>query len=149
MHFRTAPFISLGWAAILAAGFIAAAIARTPTELLVWMVAYLVLIAGAAQVAVGRALRSLPDAPPNLAAGWGQWVLLNLGHAGIIAGTLTRTFSLVAGATVVYWIAALWLGASVRPTTRKPGLLWYRVLIAVLIVAALVGLALSWSRTVH
>lgn len=147
MHSPTAPFIPLGWAAIVAAGVIAAAIAHQPTEAMVWMVAYLVLIAGAAQVAIGRGLHALPDAPPPASASWGQWVLLNLGHAGIIAGTLSAEFPTVAGATVVYWIAGVWLALSVRPAARKPGLVWFRGLITVLLISSLIGLSLSWMRT--
>lgn len=143
MNSPPAPFIPTGWAAIVAAGLVAAAIARAPTHDLVWMVAYLVLVPGAAQVAIGHGLRALPDHPPAPGAAWGQWALLNLGHAGIIAGTLSRSFALVAGATGVYWIAMLWLGLQVRPAARTCGLLWYRALIALLVLAALIGVILA------
>lgn len=143
MNSPTAPFIPTGWAAILAGGLVAAAIAHAPSHELVWMVAYLVLVPGAAQCAIGRGLRCLPERAPNPSLAWGEWVLLNLGHAGIIAGTLSARFTLVAGATVVYWIALLWLGLQVRNAARRPGLLAYRALLVLLALAALVGVTLA------
>ena len=144
MKSPTLPFVALGWAAIVASGLIAAAVARHPAEYLVWMVAYLVLIAGAAQVALGKGLAKLPDQTPSAGMIWGSWILLNMGHAGIISGTLAGTFPLVAAATVLYLIAVVWLGAAVRPGTHKAGLNWYRTLIVVLFVSALIGATLSW-----
>ena len=144
MKSPTLPFIALGWLAIVAAGLIAAAVARQPAEYLVWMVAYLVLITGAAQVALGKGLAKLPDQKPAAGTVWGSWILLNIGHAGIIAGTLAGLFALVAAATVPYLIAVVWLAAAVRPGTHKSGLYWYRALIVVLFVSALIGATLSY-----
>src|SRR6185312_9648817 len=58
------PFLLTALLALLFAGFVAAAIAHAPTRSLVWMVAYLVLVAGVAQGVLGLGQALLPGQPP-------------------------------------------------------------------------------------
>jgi hypothetical protein len=138
-----APFRWLGGAAIIAAGLIAAAIAYHPTEHLVWMVAYLVLVVGVVQYAFGVGQARLSVRALSAGGVWARWVLLNLGHAGVIAGTLADWLALVVAGTVFYILAVAWLGVTVRGPWRDPGRAGYRVLVLVMLASSLTGLALS------
>lgn len=143
MKSASAPFTVLSWLAIVAAGLVGAAIASHPTKYLVWMIAYLVLVVGASQHALGIGLVRFAAQPPQPKSVWSQWVLLNVGHAGVIAGTLAGLFPLVAAATVPYFIAVVWLALDARPKEPKSGLVGYRLMIAVLLVSSLIGATLS------
>ena len=120
----------------------AAAVAHRPTQRLVWMSAYLVLIVGVAQIVFGAGQAWLSEHAPSL--GWvaGEWVVFNLGNAGVIAGTLAGSFGLVMAGTALFavGIALFLLGAR---GTRGGWLLGYRVLLGLIFLSSLVGLALS------
>lgn len=143
MKSASTPFIVLSWLAIVAAGLVGAAIADHPTKYLVWMIAYLVLVVGASQHAIGWGVVRYAAKPPQAKTVWTQWVLLNIGHAGVIAGTLAGLFWLVATATVPYFVAVAWLGLSARPKMPQAGLIWYRVMIVILLVSSIIGSVLS------
>ena len=76
------PFVAVGIAAVIAGGATAAAVAYQPTEHLVWMVAYLVLVVGVMQCAFGAGQAWLAQDPPPGRVTWGQWGVFNLGNAG-------------------------------------------------------------------
>ena len=143
MEFASAPFKVLGALAIIAAGLIAAAIAYHPTKPIVWMVAYLVLVVGIVQYVLGAAQASLSarELPPAMI--WGQWVLLNLGHAGVIAGTLATSLTLLLGGTVLYDLAMIWMGLSVR--NGKSGLvrIGYWLLVLAMLGSSFTGVMLT------
>ena len=100
------PFLLTALAALLIAGFVAAAIAHAPTRPLVWMVAYLVLVAGVAQGVLGLGKVLLPARPPTSRVCIAEWLLFNGGNAGVIAGTLLVSPALVAVGTALF-VAAL------------------------------------------
>jgi hypothetical protein len=96
------PFAWLDAVAIVTGGLVAAAVARRPVPRPVWMSAYLVLIVGAAQIVFGAGQAWLPERAP--APGWvaGEWIIFNLGNAGVIAGTLAASFGGVAAGTALF-----------------------------------------------
>jgi hypothetical protein len=139
----TAPFAALGAAAILAGGATAAAIAHHPTEHLVWMVAYLVLVVGAMQWVFGAGQAWLAVRPPPFGVVWGQWVLFNLGSAGVIGGTLCNRTVIVAAGTLLFVAAIGWFLHGVRHSRRHGWGIAYRVLLALIFLSACVGLGIS------
>ncbi|MGS1116753.1 hypothetical protein [Castellaniella sp. UC4442_H9] len=143
MEFASAPFKVLGALAIIAAGLIAAAIAYHPTKPIVWMVAYLVLVVGVVQYVLGAAQASLSarELPPAMI--WGQWVLLNLGHAGVIAGTLATSLTLLLGGTVLYDLAMIWMGLSVRNGKSGLGRIGYWLLVLAMLGSSFTGVMLT------
>lgn len=143
MSFLSAPFRLLGGAAIIGGGLIAAAIAHRPTQPLVWVAAYLVLVVGVAQYALGAGQTLLSARAASAPTVWGQWALLNVGHAGVMAGTLAGNFGLLAAGTILYGLAVAWLGWRVRGGRQGIWLLGYRALIVGLLASSLAGLALS------
>jgi hypothetical protein len=137
------PFVALGVAAIIAGGLVAAATAHHPAEHPVWASAYLVLIVGVAQTVFGGGQAWLSERPPS--TGWiaAEWVVFNLGNAGVIAGTVFESFRVVLAGTVLFalGIAAFLLGT--RGRMRGGWLAGYRALLGLFFLGSLVGLALS------
>jgi hypothetical protein len=137
------PFVALGIAAIIAGGLVAAAAAHHPAEHPVWASAYLVLIVGVAQIVFGGGQACLSERLPS--TGWigGEWIIFNLGNAGVIAGTVLESFPMVLAGTVAFalGIAAFLLGT--RGPMRGGWLAGYRLLLGLVFLSSMVGLALS------
>src|SRR5664280_1845073 len=89
------PFAAVGAACIVAGGLVAAVSAPAPFEHASWAAAYLVLVVGAAQAAlgVGQALLALRvPSRRNVAVQFTAW---NLGNAAVLTGTLAGITTLV------------------------------------------------------
>lgn len=138
-------FLGTALVALLVAGSAAAAAIHAPTRPVVWMVAYLVLVAGVAQAVLGLGQTLLParlPAPRWLTA---EWALFNLGNLGVIAGTLLTAPALVVLGTALFVAAlvAFLLGA------RGAGAGWllhaFRVVLLATCLGACVGLVLAVS----
>lgn len=138
------PFTVVGVAAIVVAGVVGAALARRHSQQLVWAMAYLNLVVGVGQYALGAGQARLAARLPTRGTVWAQWGLLNIGHAGVIGGTLYRSFACVAVATVPYVVALLWFAWRVRPGRGSAALLGYRALIVLLLLGSLTGAWLMW-----
>lgn len=137
------PFAALGTAAIVAGGAVAAAIAYQPTEHLVWMVAYLVLVVGVMQWIFGAGQAWLAVSVPSARAIWGQWLLFNLGNAGVIGGTLANRTGVVAAASVLFVCALGWFLFGVRRIRQRGWGTAYRVLLIMVLLSAGIGLVIS------
>ena len=143
------PFVVTGVAAVIAGGLVAAAVAHHPAEHPVWMSAYLVLIVGVAQIIFGAGQAWLPERLPSM--GWvaSEWVVFNLGNAGVIVGTMCERFALVptGSALFAFGVALFLLGT--RGGARRGWLIAYRVALGVVFVSSLVGLALAAAGHMH
>lgn len=142
MEFESAPFKILGTIAIIAAGLIAAAVAYQPTKPIIWMVAYLVLVVGVVQYVLGATQATLSTQPLSAATIWGQWILLNLGHAGVIAGTLATSLAMLVAGTFCYDVAMLWMGLTVRNGRPGPARIGYWLLIIAMLASSFTGVML-------
>jgi hypothetical protein len=139
--------VVIGAGAIVAGGLVSAASAGGPSEHSAWAVAYLVLVAGVAQVGLGLGQMWLaPRAPSGLAVllELGCW---NVGNAGVIAGVLLDVTGLVdaGGALLVIALALAVLGARDSRAEGRNRLLLngFRALVVVLLVSIPVGLVLA------
>lgn len=122
-----------------------------------WVAAYLVLVAGVAQCAMGQARARHTGLKPSLLWGWAQVGAWNLGNALVIGGTLASEPPVVDFGSVVL-VAALAIALRVtRPVTAvaaRPAAGWvsswvewvYWVLLLVLAVSIPVGIVLSHLR---
>ncbi|HEX7325085.1 MAG TPA: hypothetical protein VF292_07005 [Rhodanobacteraceae bacterium] len=137
------PFAIVGTGAIVAGGAIAAAVAYHPTEHLIWMVAYLVLVVGVVQWVLGGGEAWLAGRVPGPRTVWGQWVLFNLGNAGVIGGTLDNRTAVVAAGSVVFAVALAWFLYGVRGCRRVRWCVAYRTLLSLMLVSACVGVVIS------
>ncbi|WAL63463.1 hypothetical protein ORV05_20850 [Amycolatopsis cynarae] len=143
---RTAlPFVALGAACVVGGGLTSAATAPMASMHSAWAVAYLVLVAGAAQIALGLGQAFLAPAPPGgrrLGIELAAW---NGGNAAVLTGVLAGVTPLAdaGGAALVLTLALV--AASVRGGGPE---LWrtrrvFLLLVAVLLVSIPVGLVLA------
>lgn len=141
-------FVLVGFIAITAGGLVAAVTGPTGFADGSWVAAYLVLVAGVAQVGlgVGQALLAAV-VPSGRRRGW-QLVVYNVANAAVIGGTLIESVAVVvAGAVMLFAALILFLAAVRRRSGTHPWYLAiYRVLLAILGVSIPVGVALSVLR---
>lgn len=146
------PFLTAGIACIVAGGLLAAATAYVTTQKTAWATAYIVLVGGVAQAALGAAVAWLsPRADQRWA--WISFVGWNLGNAGVLGGQLAGLLILTDAATVVL-VASLIVvlmavrnrhsedGAPIKPP--HPAVLYlFRALVVLLAVTMPIGVALA------
>lgn len=111
-----------------------------------WLAAYLVLVCGVSQCAIGLAQEYLGGRRLSRPAAWTQVACWNVGNAAVVVGTLTATPVIVdlGGLVLLAALCIAW------PTTRAASrrvLAWaYRAVIAVLVISIPVGLVLAAVR---
>ena len=144
------PFVALGGAAIIAGGLLAAVVglpgtatANLPLRHLAWASAYLVLVVGVAQVAFGAGQAWLSARAPK--AGWvaGEWIVFNLGNAGVTVGTLCVWFRMVLAGTLLFAAGIALFLLETQGGARGGWLVGYRALLVLIFLSSLVGLALA------
>jgi len=143
------PFTVLGTGCVVVGGLVAAATSPVPSTHASWAAAYLVLVAGVAQVFLGLGEAVLaPHLPsrPQVVAQAGVW---NAGNAAVLTGTLTGTVALVDLGGALLVIGLVLLARTVRGGIRH-GTGWERwslygfwLLVLVLLVSIPVGLLLA------
>lgn len=138
-------FLAIALLSVLAGGFVSAIAAHAPTRFLMWMVAYLVLVAGVAQAVLGLGQAWLAERVPSRRWRIGEWVLFNAGNAGVIAGTGLACTPLVAVGTGLFVVALAAFLVGVRGAGAGHGwlLFAFRAVLVITCIGACVGLALS------
>jgi hypothetical protein len=144
------PFLVVGSAAVVAGGFVAAVTGPTDFEHGSWLAAFLVLVAGVAQIALGAGQAWLAPQRPSRRVIDAELFGWNVGVAATVIGTLIATPVVTTlGGLVTVVALAVFLGAARRPGT-SPAPAWARVVylagLAVLLVSTPVGLVLAWTR---
>jgi len=141
--------VGLGAGLVVLGGLVAAVTGPLDLAKGSWLAAYLVLVCGAAQVAMGRSpIRSVraPRTGWLLLAGW------NAGNAAVIAGTLiAQPFLVDAGGALLLVVLAVLLVGTLRRSPdgggRHPAIRWtFAALLIVLIVSIPIGLVLAHLR---
>jgi len=139
------PFVALGTACVVAGGLVAAAVATSPSRLGSWAAAYLVLVGGVTQVALGAGAALLASRSPGRRAIAAELAGWNAGNGAVLAGTLLGATWLAETGGVAL-IAALVLAlAGIRGAVKHPAwpLHLYRALIALVLVSIPVGLVIA------
>lgn len=143
----------VGACCVVAGGLVAAVTGPLDLAHGSWCAAYLVLVGGVTQYAMGR-MRSRRSGPGRGAdrLAWAQLVLWNAGNLGVIAGTLAGAPLGVDLGSVLLILA---LAIAFRDTRRGAGgatsgtsaaVVTYRLLLALLLVSIPVGILLSHLR---
>lgn len=141
---------AIGLAAVVAGGLVAAVTDPLDLERGSWVAAYLVLVAGVAQGAMGAARRHHPEREPSRRLGWTQLVAWNAGSLAVVVGTLVGrpllvdAGSVLLGAALIIAFAAARTGPAELPVRR-----WffaYRLVLIVLVVSVPIGMVLSHVR---
>lgn len=146
--------VVLGACGVVLGGVVAAATRPLHLSDGSWVAAYLVLVCGVAQYAMGRAPTLRAAAPSPATRGWAIVVFWNLGNAAVIAGTLIETPAVVdAGAILLAaGLALAWRAVRRRGTsaTRPPGgrpVAWlYQGMLLILLLSLPTGVALAHLR---
>lgn len=134
----------LGASSVVAGGVVAAVTGPLGLDKGSWLAAYLVLVSGVAQFAIGQAPKWLGAR----ASGWSLVVSWNLGNAAVIVGTLAGLALLVDLGALLLVIGLGIAASAVRGARTHGGVLgWaYRALLLVLIVSIPIGVLLSHLR---
>jgi hypothetical protein len=144
---RPGAFSIIGTASVIVGGLVAAV--TSPLQLAhgSWAAAYLVLVNGVAQVALGKAQAALAG-PPSRRTVISELIAWNAGSAAVIGGTLVRLPLIVDVGGVLLVIALVMMIATVRGKTAGPRwALWtYRILLVVVLVSMPIGLVLAHLR---
>jgi len=141
------PFLVVGGACIVAGGLVAAVTGPLHLEHGSWAAAYLVLVGGVAQIALGASQGALAARSPSTVVLATELAAWNLGSALVIGGTLVRIPAIVdiGGAALV-----LALGVMAHTVRGGAGPRWsrwtYRGALAVLLAGIPIGLVLAHLR---
>jgi hypothetical protein len=142
------PMLAAGGVSIIAGGLVAAVTGPTDWDHGSWVAAFLVLVAGVAQLGVGAGQAQLAPVAPTVAFAAAECVSWNAGCVTIVTGTLLSSPVAVSiGSTLL--VAALGMSTfAVRGSCsqRRPFRLPYRVLLLVLLTSTPIGIALAWTR---
>lgn len=143
------PWLVTSGLAVLAGGFAGAAVAHAPTQPLVWMSAYLVLVVGMGQavLGVGQAMLSMQPPPRRLVAT--QWIVFNAANVGVVAGTLLGCVWLVAIGIAGFVLALAMFLHGVRNARHGWQTRLFRAVVAILGIGAMVGMTLSLLRSIR
>jgi hypothetical protein len=140
-------FRIVGSVAIIAGGMVAAVTGPLRLEVGSWAAAYLVLVAGAAQYVMGLAVQHWHRTGSALS--WWWFALWNLGHIGVVSGTVAHSTIVVFVASGILVVA---LALGFLATFRIPGaaqrmlLIGYRILLVLLAISIPVGMVISAIR---
>lgn len=146
--------VVLGACCVVLGGLVAAAAGPLQLSEGSWVAAYLVLVCGVAQYAIGRASTLLAAAPSPAGRGWAMVVLWNLGNAAVIAGTVIDTpavldagAALLAAGLAIAWLAVQRIDTSaVRSRAVRPVGWFYRGMLLILLISLPVGVVLAHLR---
>lgn len=141
-------FVIIGVICIVGGGVVAA-ISR-PTEFGTgpWVAAYLVLVGGVAQIALGAGRALLDSEPPRIASTIIEVVAWNIGVAATIGGTLlaspvlTTIGGLATAAALVGFLTNLHRSPDIARWVTDA----YRVFVAFVLLSVPIGLVLAWMR---
>lgn len=142
-----APFVLLGIAGVIAGGLVSALTATAPTGQIAWLVAYLVLVVGVAQIGLGTGQAWLAARPLGGGLLVTEFLGFTFGNAGVAAGTMLSLPILVdvGGVLLVVSLALFFWG--VRRSVRGGWLRYlYRALVVLLLVSVPIGLVLAQIR---
>jgi len=140
-------FTVIGGACIVAGGLVAAVTEPLHLPHGSWSAAYLVLVGGVAQIALGASQRALAGRETCASVVVTELALWNLGSALVIAGTVARTPVIVDAGGVALVVALGVMARTVRGGAGPQWALWaYRGTLAVLLTSIPIGLVLAHLR---
>jgi hypothetical protein len=141
-------FFVIGTVCVIVGGVVAAATGPLQWEKGSWAAAFLVLVSGVAQCALGVTQGALAPAPLTRAIFWVELLCWNIGCFAVIGGTLaTQPLIVDVGGILLVVALALMIRAVYRSRTRQRWLLWtFRVIVAIMFISIPIGLTLAAIR---
>ncbi|WP_458040494.1 MULTISPECIES: hypothetical protein [Bacteria] len=142
-------FRVIGVASVIVGGLVAAVTSPLNLAHGSWAAAYLVLVNGVSQIALGDAQATLARRAPSSAIVTTQLIGWNAGGAAVIGGTVART-PLLVDAGGVLLVLALALMIRAVGWRRRGAPTWplrlYRLLVMLMLISIPVGLVLAHLR---
>ncbi len=140
-----APFVIVGVACVIVGGLVSAIAASAPSENSSWAVAYLVLVAGVAQVALGIGQSRMAPLPPGARVLIAEFIAWNIGNAAVIAGQLMGFELLIDAGGVLLLLGLALLFRGVRNAVPGKGFpVWmlyaYRSVLLIILISIPIGL---------
>jgi hypothetical protein len=136
-------FVIVGSCFVVVGGLVAAVTGPLKVDHGSWLAAYLVLVCGAAQCAIGIAQPRLAALPLRARSYWIELICWNVGNAAVITGTLAAV-PIVADIGGVLLLIPLVVTIRAAWTSSRRPLSWgYRATMGVLIVSIPIGLTLA------
>lgn len=141
------PFLVISVICVTAGGFVAAVTRPTGFDLGPWVAAYLVLVGGVAQGALGVGQAWLRRSAPSLRLVMAEAVTWGLGVAGTLIGQLAQAPLVTTAGGVATAVALVMFLRSVSGSAGAPRWLSlaYRGCIAIVLVSTPIGLVLAWT----
>ncbi|TAM69405.1 MAG: hypothetical protein EPN48_08545 [Microbacteriaceae bacterium] len=139
------PFVVIGGVGIVLGGAISAATALSPSYTASWAVAYIVLVAGVAQLVLGIGQARLAGEQPSGRVIAAEAVTFNLANLAVLFGTMLAWTAVVwvgAALIVVALILFVW-GVRGARTDNRLMLYGFRIMVAILIVTTPIGLVIA------
>lgn len=142
------PFLLIGSLCTIAGGLVAAVTRPTGFVLGSWTAAFLVLVGGVAQIALGAGQGWLAYQPPPIRRVRVEVAFWNLGVGATIVGTLTGTpiVTTAAGCALVVALGLFIATTKAPNSTRRSGRVVFRAVAGIVLVSIPIGLGLAWSR---
>lgn len=141
-------FVIVGAICIVSGGLVAAATGPAGFEHGSWLAAYLVLVGGVAQIALGGGQAWLADRVPRARTTRTEAWSWNLGAVLVVLGTLSSLPTLTSIGGLLSAVAlGLFAGGVRRVRTGQRRLrLLYRSIAALILLSTTVGVVLAWIR---
>jgi hypothetical protein len=142
------PFLVVGSVLIVAGGIVAAVTRPAGFDLGSWLAAYLVLVGGVAQIALGVGQALLADEMPGAHETRNELVSWNVALVLTILGSLLAVpvLTTLGAIALVVSLALFYVGVRGGDGGSDAMRTIYRCVVAVVLISTPVGVALSWIR---
>jgi hypothetical protein len=145
VHRSAIPFAILGSVSVIAGGLLSAATAPAPSYTASWAAAYIVLVAGVAQLVLGLGQAHLAPHQPSRRVVAAEAIAFNLAHVAVVFGTVAAAAWVVdVGAALIVVALALFIW-SVRGTGGRNRWVLYgfRLMLVIVLVTTPIGLVIA------
>jgi hypothetical protein len=141
-------FALMGTICVISGGLVAAATAPLHSERAAWAAAYLVLVGGVAQIALGLGQALLAAQAPDVSVATVQVAAWTLGSAAVIGGTVGRAMLVADLGSALLVVTLVMSLRAVRHAHSGRAIWCYRALVVLLVVSIPTGLVLERVRPV-
>ncbi|GAB3038856.1 hypothetical protein GCM10027052_18180 [Parafrigoribacterium mesophilum] len=139
------PFLILGGVSVIAGGVLSAAAAPAPSYTASWAVAYIVLVAGVAQLVLGLGQAQLASHQPPGRVVAAEAVAFNLAHVAVLLGTIIGAAWMVdIGAALIVVALGLFIWSVRGASAGNRWMLYgFRVMILIVLITTPIGVVIA------
>lgn len=142
------PFVVIGSTSVVIGGLVAAVARPAGFELGSWLAAFLVLVGGVAQIALGAGQGWMAPEAPSRRTVFAEAVMWNLALMATITGTLAASpaITTIGGILLVVALTGFFRAVAGGGAVARWPWLAYRAVIVVVVISTPIGLALAWAQ---